>query len=65
LPLSAAYARAIIAHGSLFHDCAACGAVHLELEKQCPVERQIMQHGAIVEIPQVGGLHHRYERIAA
>jgi transposase InsO family protein len=38
---------------------------HLALEKQCPVERQIMQHGAIVQIPQLGGLHHRYERIAA
>jgi transposase InsO family protein len=38
---------------------------HLALEKQCPVERQIMQHGAVVKIPQVGGLHHRYERIAA
>ena len=38
---------------------------HLALEKQCPVERQIMQHGVIVKIPQLGGLHHRYERIAA
>ena len=38
---------------------------HLALEKQCPIERQIMKHGAIVEIPELGGLHHRYERIAA
>jgi putative transposase len=35
---------------------------HLALEKQCPIERQIMKQGVIVEI---GGLHHRYERIAA
>ena len=38
---------------------------HLALEKQCPIDRQIMKHGAIVEIPELGGLHHRYERIAA
>jgi transposase InsO family protein len=38
---------------------------HLALEKQCPIERQIIKHGAIVEIPEVGGLHHRYERVAA
>jgi hypothetical protein len=35
------------------------------LAKQSPVERQIMQHGSIVKIPELGGLHHRYERIAA
>ena len=38
---------------------------HLALEKQCPIERQTIKHGAIVEIPEVGGLYHRYERIAA
>jgi hypothetical protein len=38
---------------------------HLALAKQCPIERQIMQHGSIVQIPELGGLHHRYERIAA
>lgn len=38
---------------------------HLALEKQCPIERPIMKHGAIVEIPELGGLHHRYERTAA
>jgi hypothetical protein len=37
---------------------------HLALEKQCPIERQIMKH-VIVEIRELGGLHHRYERIAA
>jgi hypothetical protein len=35
---------------------------HLALEKQCPIERQIMKQGVIVEI---GGVRHRYERIAA
>jgi putative transposase len=38
---------------------------HLALEKQCPIERQIMNQGAIVEIPELGGHDHRYERIAA
>jgi putative transposase len=38
---------------------------HLALEKQCPIERQIMKRGAVIEIPELGGLHHRYERVAA
>jgi transposase InsO family protein len=38
---------------------------HLGLRKQCPVYRQVCSAGSIVEIPQLGGLHHRYERIAA
>jgi len=40
---------------------------HLSLDKDTPITRPI-QHvgvGPIVEIPEVGGLHHRYERIAA
>jgi hypothetical protein len=32
---------------------------HLGLSKQCPMPRRI------IEIPQVGGLHHRYERVVA
>ena len=40
---------------------------HLSLGKDTPVSRPIQPAttGRIVEIPQVGGLHHRYERIAA
>jgi putative transposase len=38
---------------------------HLALGKQCPIERQILKNGAIVAIAELGGLHHRYERIAA
>ena len=38
---------------------------HLGLAKQCPLVRQVSSVGRIVEIPQLGGLHHRYERIAA
>jgi putative transposase len=38
---------------------------HLGLSKQCPIPRQIMRKGRIIKIPQLGGLHHRYERMAA
>ena len=40
---------------------------HLALEKDPPYPRRIQlpESGRIVEIPKVGGLHHRYERRAA
>ncbi|HEX4169681.1 MAG TPA: integrase core domain-containing protein [Bryobacteraceae bacterium] len=38
---------------------------HLSLGKQCPFPRAALNVGKIVAIPQLGGLHHRYERIAA
>jgi putative transposase len=38
---------------------------HLGLDKQCPIPRQVASIGRIIEIPQLGGLHHRYERVAA
>jgi putative transposase len=40
---------------------------HLSLGKDAPGARpvQAIELGAIVAIPQVGGLHHRYERRAA
>jgi transposase InsO family protein len=40
---------------------------HLALGKDCPEPREIEppEMGGIVAIPQVGGLHHRYTRIAA
>jgi putative transposase len=40
---------------------------HLSLGKDAPISRPVqpVTAGRIVEIPQVGGLHHRYERIAA
>ena len=33
--------------------------------QKCPIEHEIMKDGAIVSIGEVGGLHHRYERVAA
>jgi transposase InsO family protein len=38
---------------------------HLGLGKQCPLPRKVLDVGKIVAIAQLGGLHHRYERIAA
>lgn len=40
---------------------------HLSLDKDAPVPRSVQppELGRIMELPQVGGLHHRYERRAA
>ena len=40
---------------------------HLSLGKDAPISRPVehVGSGRIVAIPQVGGLHHRYERLAA
>jgi putative transposase len=38
---------------------------HLGLDKQCPFPRRVSSMGRIVELPHLGGLHHRYERVAA
>src|SRR5271165_6108426 len=40
---------------------------HLSLDKDCPHSRSIQppRNGRIVAVPRVGGLHHRYERLAA
>ena len=40
---------------------------HLSLEKDTPASRSVQppELGQVVALPQVGGLHHRYERRAA
>jgi hypothetical protein len=40
---------------------------HLGLDKDAPDPRPVQgpDEGKIVALPQVGGLHHRYERLAA
>ena len=40
---------------------------HLALDKDAPIPRPVMLPGVgdILAIPEVGGLHHRYERRAA
>ena len=38
---------------------------HLSLGKDAPEPRPMLPAGRIVAIPQVGGLHHRYETLAS
>ena len=39
---------------------------HLSLKKDCPDHRECLsQGGKVIAFPEVGGLHHRYERLAA
>jgi putative transposase len=40
---------------------------HLALDKDAPVHRAVQSpdFGRVIELPQVGGLHHRYGRRAA
>jgi hypothetical protein len=46
-----------------YHD----SRTHLSLEKDAPESRpvQALDAGPVISIPQLGGLHHRYERRAA
>jgi putative transposase len=40
---------------------------HLSLDKDCPHSRPIQppRSGRVIAIPRIGGLHHRYQRLAA
>jgi transposase InsO family protein len=40
---------------------------HLALDMDCPESRPVHspEHGKVIAIPEVGGLHHRYERRSA
>jgi hypothetical protein len=44
-----------------------CDRTHLALDKDAPEPRvaQPLGVGRVVALPRVGGLHHRYERLAA
>ena len=55
--------RALKAYASYYHDW----RTHLSLEKDAPRGRPVQspQEGHVVEIPEVGGLNHHYERRAA
>ena len=53
--------RALASYFGYYHG----SRTHLGLNKQCPFPRQVSSIGRIIAIPQLGGLHHRYERVAA
>ncbi len=55
--------RILRSYLSYYHD----SRCHLSLDKDSPQTREVQppDKGTIVEIPKVGGLHHRYERRAA
>jgi len=39
--------------------------LHLSLDRDSPDSRSVQSVGEVIAIPEVGGLHHRYERRAA
>ena len=39
--------------------------LHLSLDRDSPDSRPVQSVGAVITVPEVGGLHHRYERRAA
>jgi hypothetical protein len=62
--LNAPHLRRILTiYGRYYHG----SRTHLGLEKDAPDPRPVAQPsaGPIIAIPEVGGLHHRYERHAA
>ena len=38
--------------------------LHLSLDKDSPDSRSVQSIGTIIALPELGGLHHRYERVA-
>jgi transposase InsO family protein len=55
--------RILSSYADYYHRC----RTHLSLDKDCPDPRMVMppRIGKVVAVPQVNGLHHRYERLAA
>ena len=53
--------RTLALYFSYYHE----SRPHLGLGKQCPFPRQVLSVGKVIAIPQLEGLHHRYERVAA
>ncbi len=54
--------RILTAYFSYYHEC----RPHSSLERNSPMPREVEPpaQGRIVAIPQVGGIHHRYQRVA-
>ena len=54
-------------YGYLIVDLYHRSRTHLSLDKDAPESRPVqdLKTGRIIQIREVGGLHHRYERVAA
>jgi putative transposase len=59
--------RSLVGHLQAYADYYHRTRTHLALQKDCPEPRRVQTSdvGPIVSIPEIGGLHHRYERRAA
>ena len=53
--------RTLVSYLSYYHR----SRLHLSLDKDSPDPRPVQSVGEVVAIPEVGGLHHRYQRRAA
>jgi putative transposase len=53
--------RTLRSHFRYYHGA----RLHLSLDKDSPDSRSVQSVGILIAIPQVGGLHHLYERRAA
>jgi transposase InsO family protein len=52
--------RTLRSYFSYYHRC----RLHLSLDKDSPDSRSVQSVGRVIAFPEVGGLHHRYERVA-
>jgi len=52
--------RTLHAYFSYYHR----SRLHLSLDKDAPDSRSVQSVGRVIAFPEVGGLHHRYERVA-
>ena len=59
--------RAVLHYGFCIVELYHQSRTHLSLEKDAPESRPVQppEVGRVVAVPQVGGLHHRYERRVA
>jgi transposase InsO family protein len=55
--------RVLLSYADYYHR----SRTHLSLKKDCPNPRPVEPpaHGRVIALPQVGGLHYRYQRLAA
>ena len=62
-PWQKAYVERVI--GSIRRECLDRSRLHLSLDKDSPDSRTVQSVGEVIALPEIGGLHHRYERRVA